>query len=190
MMIVVILPLLVLLFKHSHVSLFVPLLKRLRWLFLSLFLLNFWFNSPTFSWFPEIVGLLLAFERVIALIFIVLTAHLLVITTPTNNLIATLLWWFKPLNYLGFSTETLAVRIALVLDIVQVVQNFYTEISLPATKNPIKKISDRVANLFTQVLINAETTPLRTLEIPILQSPPLWQWSYPLFFLIFIISNG
>jgi biotin transport system permease protein len=185
-MIIIILPLWVLLLKYSHVSSFLPLLKRLRWLFLSLFILNLWFNSPTISWLPEISGLLLAFERVMALIFIVLAAHLLVITTPINNLIATLLWWLKPLNYIGFSTETLAVRMALVLDIVQVVQNIYTKTSLPATKNPIKKISERVASLLTQVLIHAETTPLRTLEIPKLQSPPLWQWSYPLFFLILL----
>ncbi|WP_349646342.1 hypothetical protein [Candidatus Parabeggiatoa sp. HSG14] len=181
------LPLLLLFKVYCPFSSVLPLLKRLRWLFLSLFILNLWFHSPTFTWLPSIDGLLLALERVVALVIIVLIAHLLISTTSTQKIIAALLWWLIPLNKIGFSTERLAVRLALVLDTVQSVQNLYTEIPSTATKNPIKKISERVAGLFLKVLIHAETTPLRTLEIPKLQSPPLWQWGYPLFMLGLIL---
>lgn len=187
-MFIVALPLFIWLFKtHSTVSSVLPLLKRLRWLFLSLFILNLWFNSTTFTWLPNLAGLLLALERVTVLIILVFAAHLLITTTPTHYIISALQWWFKPLNKIGISTERLVVRIALVLDTVRTVQNLYTDTPPAATKNPIKIISDRVAGLFTQVLTRAETTPLRKLEISKLPKPPISQWGYPLLILILIL---
>jgi hypothetical protein len=188
-MLIVGLPLFLLFKAYCPFSSALPLLKRLRWLFLSLFVLNLWFHSPTFTWLPNIDGLLLASERVVTLIIIVLAAHLLISTTSTQKIIAALQWWFIPLNKIGFSTERLAVRLALVLDTVQSVQTLYTETPL-TTKNPIKQISEKVAELFLKVLVQAETTPLRILEIPKIQSPPLWQWSYPLFMFIVILLMG
>jgi len=181
-----VLPLFWLLIKYSQFTSIVPLFKRLRWLFLSLFILNLWFSSPIFTWQPEINNLLLAIERVAALILVVLAAHLLITTTTTQTIVAALLWWLMPLNKIGLTTERLAVRIALVLDTVQVVQNTYIESSFPTNQNPLNQISERVANLFNQVLTYAEQVPLQTLEISKLQSPPLWQWSYPLFLLLLI----
>jgi len=185
---IVVVPLFLLLFKaYCTFSSVLPLLKRLRWLFLSLLVLNIWFHSPAFTWLPDTAGLLLALERIGALIIIVLAAHLLLSTTPTPAIIAALQWWFIPLNKIGFSSERLAVRLALILDTVQTVQNLYTDTPFTPTKNPIKKISERVAGLFAQVLKHAETTPLRTLEIPKFQSPPLWQWCYPLLIVVLIL---
>ncbi|MEN8217535.1 MAG: hypothetical protein ABFS56_14430 [Pseudomonadota bacterium] len=182
-MFIVVLPLFIWLFKtHCTISSVLPLLKRLRWLFLSLFILNLWFNSPALT----MAGLLLALERVAVLIIIVLAAHLLITTTKTHDIIAALQWWLMPLNKIGISTERLAVRLALVLDTVTAVQNLYTNTLPITTKNPIKIISDRMAGLFTQIFSHAETTPLGTLEIPKLKSPPLWQWGYPLLILVLI----
>ncbi len=174
----ILLPLFLLLYSaNCTFSSVFPLLKRLRWLFLSLFILNLCFNSA---------GLLLAVMRVVILILIVLAAHLLIRTTPTQDIIAALQWWLIPLNKIGLTTERLAVRLALVLDTVTVVQTFYKKIRTTVTKNPITKISETVAELLRQVLNHAETTPLRTLEIQKFQSPPVWQWSYPLFLLVLI----
>lgn len=126
------------------------------------------------------LGILLALERVIVLIIFVLAAHLLLATTSTQHIIAALQWYFIPLNSIGFDTEKLAIRLALVLDIVQTVQTLYIKKSPTMSKNPIKIISKRVSGLLLEVLTRAETTPLRTLEIPHLSKPPLWQWAYPL----------
>jgi hypothetical protein len=190
-MFIVILPLFLWLLKiNNSFSTAYPLLKRLRWLFLSLLILNLWLNSPTFTWLPNLTGLFLALERIAALIIIVLAAHLLIRTTPTQDIIAAWQWWLMPMKKIGFSTERLAVRLVLVLDTVETVQNLYTNTPTTDTKSHIKKISDRVAGLFAQVLTYAETTPLRTLEIPKFESPPLWQWSQPLFMLVLIILVG
>ena len=170
---------------HCTLVTVLPLLKRLRWLILTLFILHLSFDSPTPTGLPSLTGLLLALEKVAGLVTIVLAAHLLLCTTPTHQIIAALQWWLTPFNKIGLSTQKLTVRLALVLETVTEVQNLYTE-TTPTTANPINKITDRITKLLTQTFTHAETTPLRTLEIPQLQAPPLWQWNYPLLLTLLI----
>jgi len=162
------------------------LLKRLRWLFLSLLILHLWFNTGQLVWIPKISNIFIAIERVSGLIIIVLAAHLLVKTTSIQAIIAALQWWLMPLKVIGFSAEKLTVRLALVLDTVQSVQEIQAQTHITDTKNPIKKITNKVSTLFMQVFEQAENTPLKKLTIPTLSMPPLWQWVYPLILLILI----
>ncbi|MDM8564127.1 hypothetical protein QUF74_00565 [Candidatus Halobeggiatoa sp. HSG11] len=161
-------------YKCSLISVF-PTLKRLRWLFFSILILNLFFNSSS-----GIVNLLIAIEKVIVLITIVLAAHLFIIITKTQEIIAALQWWLLPLTMLGFPTEKLSVRIALVLDTVKTVQSFYN--------NTTSTITNKITELFAEILEHANTVPLQTLEIPELPQPPLWQWIYPLTMLVLIFK--
>ena len=182
------LPLFLLFFRsHCTFSSVLPFLKRLRWFFLSLFILNLWFTSATFTLLPNLLGILFALERIIVLIIFVLAAHLLLSTTPIPHIIAALQWYFIPLNIIGFNTDKLAIRLALVLDIVQTVQTLYIKKSPTISKNPIKIISNKASVLLLEVLTQAETTPLRSLEIPKISNPPLWQWVYPLLIFGFLL---
>ena len=116
-MFIVVLPIFIWLFKvNCAFSSAIFLLKRLRWLFLSLLILNLWLHSPTFTWLPSMAGLILALERIMALIIILLAAHLFLSTTPTSDIIAAWQWWLQPFAKIG--TERLAIRLALVLDTV------------------------------------------------------------------------
>jgi len=126
------------------------------------------------------LGILLALERVIVLIIFVLAAHLFLSTTPIPHIIAALQFYLIPLNTIGFNTTKLAIRLALVLDIVHTVQTLYIKKSPTNSKNPIKIISNKVSELLLEVITQAETTPLRSLEIPLFSNPPLWQWAYPI----------
>jgi hypothetical protein len=181
------LPLLWLLYRTDN--LFVatlPTLKRLRWLFLSIFILHLWFSAPEFTWFPSWQGWLQALERVGALIFIVLAAQLLLRTTNRSEIVAALQWWFKPLSRLGLATERLAIRLALVLETVETVQTLYaTQPAVPqGSRYSVRIISQRAAELFNQVARHAEQAPLQVFDIPDILSPPLWQWLYVVGFLI------
>ncbi len=171
------------------------LLKRLRWLFLTLLVLNLWFHSPDWTWLPTESAIWLAIERLIALLSIVMAAHLLMMVTSTPDIIAALQWWLTPFKKSGFQTDKLTLRLALVLDTVDQVQHLY--VSNPGGKSTAlsgdkatlwiaEALSNKVAHLFSQVIDYAETTPLRTLDIPELPSPPWWQWSYPLLMLTLI----
>jgi len=152
-------------------------LKRLRWLFLSILILNLFFNSDILN----IVNLVTTIEKIVILIAVVIAAHLFLITTTTQEIIAALQWWLLPLTKLGFPTERFAVRVALVLDTVQTTEKFYTDTN--------SNISDKMAELFAQVFMQANTAPLLILEIPKLSMPPLWQWIYPLIMLILILND-
>lgn len=174
-------PILLILCKiYCQFTLVFPLLKRLRWFFLFLFILNLWFNSPEWNWLPQWHELLFALERILALIMMVLAAHLLMITTALNDIIAALLWWLKPLSLIKISTEKLAIRLALVLDTVQKVNHLYDNIHLE------NNITNTVVTLFSTVLTFANIEPLRTLEIPELSKPPIWQWFIPILLIILI----
>lgn len=181
--------LLILLNHYSRWSQIYPLLKRLRWLFLSLFILYGWFQTPDFSWLPSETGLRLAFERIFALILIVLAAHLLLITTPIETIIVTLQWWLQPLKRLNFPSDLLAVRLALVLETIETLRLHYPK-SQPSpltNTNPFQKIAHRLAQVWLNVWQQAESEPLRQLCLPHLTAPPWWQWSYPLGLIFLII---
>lgn len=154
-----------------------PLVKRLRWFFLSLLILNLSFSF-------DLHGLLIALHKIAVLIIIVLAAYLLMFTTSIKQLIAALLWWLYPFQKLGFSTLRFAVRLSLILETVESVQKVQVSSAASSSKNPIKKITETVSNLFIHILDHAETAPLRSLEIPETKSPPLWQWIYPMLLMI------
>ncbi len=193
---------------YCHFTTVLPVLKRLRWLFLSLLILNLWFNSPELRWLPTSENLIFALERVGALVIIVLAAHLLIQVTPSQEMTSALQWWFAPLQKMGFPSEKLAIRLMLVLDTVQRVQKFYEVQSIHSVtessplqrsfklrqivtliSHSIQRISIVVAQLFVQTFNYAENAPLQVLTIPELTSPPLWQWSYPLLLLILIVIS-
>lgn len=187
----VLLPLLMILVRLEHAA--IPtllLLKRLRWLFLSIFILHLWFSGAEFSWLPAWQGWLQATERVGALIFIVLAAHVLLRTTSRIEIIAALQWWLNPLNRLGLATERLAIRLALVLETVEEVQTLYTtqqHEKLP--RYSLQAIGQRVADLLNQVALRAEHASLHILEIPDIIAPPWWQWGYVGVMLVLILNS-
>jgi len=165
----------------------IPLLKRLRWLLLSLFILHLWFSGAEFSGLPSLSGLITALKRTAALVMMIASAHILMSTTPLTELIAALQWWFTPLNNRYFSFDRLAVRLALVLDTVNTVQELKKTTSCTHSAHPFTRLQEWISQLLIQVVTQAEHAPLRRLEIPQLAAPPGWQWSYPALMLIFML---
>ncbi len=173
------LPLLVLFWRYAHWLPLQRLLKRLRWLFISLFILHLWFHGSDLNWIPSQAGLLIAIEKIFILILMVSAAHLLLVTTVTNDLIAAIHWWFKPLDRIGFKTQILAIRLALTLETLNHVHALYQQQTTSNRIQPITQISERVTQLFQTVARHAEQAPLSQLTLPQLTNPPIWQWLYP-----------
>jgi energy-coupling factor transporter transmembrane protein EcfT len=187
---IIVVPVFLGLFKyHCTFREVLPLLRRLRWLFLSLLILNLWFSSPELQLVPSLQGIITALERITALIILVLAAHLLLRTTPTTEIISALTWWFAPLRYIGVRTEIIALRLSLVLDTVREVQAL--SLQLPpreSEQNRIQYISASVSQLFITVSQQAENTALRCLEIPKLEPIPWQQWTYPLLLIFLMLA--
>ena len=170
------------------------MLRRMRWLFLSLFIIYCWFtpgtplplNLPTsvLAWLPTLQGCAEAGIRIAALVTIVLAAHLLLHVTSREQLLGAIYWWLKPLSYVGIAHERLAIRMALVLETVPkvqpMIQQALSDQCAADTPAPIFARTGQVAAaLYQNVLIHAEQQTCHTIEIPAVTSPPVWQWLFP-----------
>ena len=162
-------------------------LYRLRWLFLSLAILFFWFTpgEPLFTLtlaqtiVPTWEGVKLGTQRVIALVLMVTGAHLLLQCTSRSQLLQAIYVLSWPLLCVPGLRERFAVRLALTMEHVTRVQDLVLEARSEATSGGIRR-QERWGRLVREVL-------QRTLSLaddvgaPILivsddVRPPMWQW--------------
>ena len=180
------------------------MLKRMRWLFLSIFIVYFWFTpgepliSAIQNYSPSVEGIRMGFYRVCSLIFIVLAVTLLVRTIEKNELVSSILWLLKPLHFIGFPHERLAVRMALTLDYVIEVQDVYTsksdsnqtkseegdvihgsETNQSQLSQRLNKLSESSTQLFEKILQRAKLTESHEIIVKLEYRPPVLQWCYP-----------
>lgn len=163
------------------------LLRRMRWLFLSLLIVYLWFTPgqpllPSISSQPTLEGVQQGLQRIAALALLALTASLLLQTTPREALLAALYRLLTPLRWLGIKPERIAVRITLTLAAVsQVQQLLATQLrEQDASRNPVARISAVSAGLFQAVIARAESAPCTPLTVTEGSRPPAAQWLLPL----------
>lgn len=173
------------------------ILRRLRWLFLSILVVYVFFTPgrllwPELSSGPTYEGLAQGGLRVAVLILLVLAVNWVIDTTEQNRLLAGILWCLRPLSILGVSPERLAVRISLTLEAVQALRGDYREQPrlLPDHSRQARRdvITATAWRLFTAARQRAETAPLVEIELPDTSAPPLWQWLIPLLLSLVFIS--
>ena len=180
----------------THLAPALKMLRRMRWLFISIIGFYFWFTpgEPLFGMgsngLPSVEGLQQGSARIAALVTLVLAVNLLLQTTPRNALVSAVLWLTQPLCWIGFAHERFAVRLTLVFDAVREVQSLYTAASSTsaAPRISLARFGDRVANLFEQTLQRADAQELQELRVDILSRPPWCQWLYPLLTAIALLA--
>jgi hypothetical protein len=179
----------------THLAPALKMLRRMRWLFISIVGFYFWFTpgEPLFgivsSWLPSVEGLQLGGARIAALVTLVLAVNLLLQTTPRDTMVSAVLWLTQPLRWLGFAHERLAVRLTLVFEAVREVQSLYAAVPTSVERRmPLARFGDRVATLFEQTLQRADAQELHELRVDISASPPWYQWLYPLFTAIAMLA--
>ena len=127
------------------------MLRRMRWLFLSILIIYLWFTPgqalfpATGAWSPSREGFQLGFYRVLSLVFIVLAVNLLIKSIARDELIASILWLLHPLRLLGLPDERLAVRIALTFDVVHQVQGMYGTTQSGKGKESLGSVSEDIS---------------------------------------------
>lgn len=101
------------------------MIRRLRWLLLSILVLALWFTpgealfDAYTQWSPTWEGLEFGVLRVAILVEIVMAVNILLITTKIEELIAALQWLLTPMAWLGVNGDKLALRIAMTLNAVK-----------------------------------------------------------------------
>jgi len=182
--------------ERVHIAPAVTMLKRLRWLFLSIFIIYLFFTPgvlliPSVLWGPTEEGVFLGLSRIMVLVLIVAAVNVLLGSTRQMEFLAAVHWCLWPLSWLGLPHERLAVRISLTLETVSAARKAFRRESRQSTKNDASQnvtkdskltaISDTALRLFTQAIDVGEATPLREIAIPDNARPPLIQWGIPLF---------
>lgn len=163
-----------------------PLLRRLRFLFLSLALVYLWFTPgvpllPELGdWSPSVAGMWQAAVRISVLVSIVFMVHLLLQTTTKEQLISGILWLAAPLQKLGFATTRLAVRISLTVHMMESILARGPGGKVQGQDKPLDYLAQRIALRYQEALAYADNQLPLDLEIQPVAAPPLWQWCYPL----------
>jgi energy-coupling factor transport system permease protein len=177
----------------QHFRAVVVMLKRMRWLFLSIFIVYSWFTpgQPLIGgWItnaPTLEGVVTGALRALSLAAIVLAVGVLIRTLVREQLLAGILWLLRPLEVLGLPYERLSVRLALTLDYVHQVQDLYSSAatrSVESQENTLRQrlswISQRATLLLEDVLQKAQQSEENEVFLVSGGRPPIWQWLYPL----------
>ena len=153
-MLLFLLPLGFLYFQLPHHGRQILLLARkLRWFFLSIVILYFWFYPGTdllpslgrFS--PSVEGVNQAALRISSLLVVISYSGFLLLLTPRDDLVSGIQYLLSPLGFIGIDSQRFALRLGLVLSIVPQMSE---QQHLPGEKKKINNVSeliDRAADM-------------------------------------------
>lgn len=175
-----------------------PMLRRMRWFFLSILLIYTWLtpgqplwglDSGPSWWMPSREGVLMGGHRVVALLMIVLALQWLLWATPRTQLVSALYWLATPLSVVGIPRERLVVRIALILTTIERVQIQLSlqmkQVSL--VRGDLRGYAAVAAELLSGVAEQGESEACQVIEMDLEGAPPLWQWLWPLSLIVVML---
>lgn len=168
-----------------------PMMARMRWLWLSIAVIYFWFTPGTAvvpvsaawtAWVPTTEGIVLGASRLAALALMVIMAGLLLHLTSREQIVAALHWLAAPLALFGIARERVAVRVALTLAVVAEVRGdmHAAASSIESQRSGWSRWGERVASAFRTTIARAEGEPCGEIVLPAHAAPPVWQWAWPI----------
>lgn len=193
----------VVLFKRlQSIELTMRILRRMRWLFLSILIVYLWFTPgepiipSTADYIPTVEGLKTGLLRVFSLVLIIFAVNYFISTIARNRLVEAIVWLLYPLNWIGIDSSQLALRIALTLELIPRVQQIVLDLKqhhLDANKEQLRQsgvstslvfsritmVSYLLELLFERIVDEALKMPSEKIEVGTMQSPPIVQWSVP-----------
>ncbi|NIR59267.1 MAG: hypothetical protein GWO02_06965 [Gammaproteobacteria bacterium] len=164
-----------------------PMLKRLRWLALSLLVVYLWFTpgpalAPALGpWSPTWPGLAEGLARCATLVLIVLGVRLLFATTSREQLLAGLYGLARILRPLGVDPERVAVRVTLTLEAVPRLRPQMRIERAPARgwRGITGAAAETARALFATALAQGRASPLAPVALPRLGRPAWGEWLAP-----------
>ena len=176
--------------------------RRMRWLFLSIFIIYAWLTPgqalalPLMhsyeTWLPTVEGITEGIMRALSLMLILIAVNMLLRCTTQQQLIMAIYWLAAPLHLLGVSRERISVRVALIVDILVEVQLLVSQ-SFAEVRGSVKSLEQTghfAAGLFRKVIHNAECMPDTTIMLDGYGAPRGVQWLFPAAIWAIFISAG
>lgn len=172
------------------------MLRRLRWLFLSILVIYALLTPgvPLLSleggWVPTVAGLRQGGIRILALVLVVLTVNILLRVTGRRELCAAIYQFVTPLSWLGLSRDRLAVRMILVLETLPGIERQLRglQAALSPARSRWRGTAAVAATAFRRIVDQAEHEPCRTIEFSLLSPPPWYQWLLPPLVAVFMFG--
>lgn len=176
----------------KYVTMMWTMVWRLKWFYISIFVLFSLFtpNDITITSTASAYilgnvnsGYYFSLIKITALILIVMSVIVLVVSIPRHELIASLILLSKPLTVIGFPSERFAVRLYLIIDFVETlpsVVSFGSQES-PAKMNFKSKIKHIVSSLHlvvNEVYNLAENSECKKIQYDKINLPHIYQWGY------------
>ena len=197
----------VVLFKRlQSIELTVRILKRMRWLFLSILIVYLWFTPgepiiPISSeYIPTMEGLKTGLLRVLSLVLIIFAVNYFISSIARNRLVEAIVWLLRPFNWIGFDSRQLALRIALTLELIPRVQQIVldlkqhyldskdhenqlrqSEVNRPAILSRVAVVSHLMEVLFERIVDEADKMPAEKIKVDTMRRPQFLQWLVPIF---------
>lgn len=168
--------------SHTLISSFI-MIKRLRWLLLSIIMLSLWFTpgeallNEYEKWSPTKEGLEFGLLRIAILVEIVLAVNIMLLTTSTERLIAALQWLLHPLIWTGITSDKLALRIAMTLE---AVKHPFIDMSELVKRSQGKSVWHRITYVVSHAYINTLSEggeeKQQSISIVSIGHPAIAQW--------------
>jgi hypothetical protein len=163
------------------------MIKRLRWLLLAILLVYGWWTPGVSLWpaaaalSPTMDGLYLGMLRVMALLAIIAAVHLLLQSTPREELLPAIMQLIRPLTT-RHVRERIAVRTLLSIEAVTQVQSLASDVlrEHPVSSRNLSNLARASQQLYRNVLDRADQAGNTLIEVRELSAPPWWQWIIPL----------
>lgn len=194
-LLVFLIPLAYLFIQHPKPGKQVVLLaRRLRWFYLSILILYFWFYPGTdlfplmgrFS--PSIEGVNEAGLRITSLLVVISYSVFLLKLTPRGEIISAIQFILSPLSYLGIDSNRFALRLGLVLSIVP---DMNVEQSPPVDKKRRTNLSaviDKAAAMVKQADELTNLPDMKEITITRMKRAGVLDILIPLSLLIWLLS--
>jgi energy-coupling factor transporter transmembrane protein EcfT len=171
----------------AHIAAAWKMMKRMRWIFLSIVVFYFWFTpghpfpGADSRWLPTAEGVRHGALRLVSLAALILAVNLLLQTTQRDALLGALLWALRPLRRVGLDHERFAVRMTLALNAVPRVQAMIPRAqSRPGTlRERAAALGAGIGALFARVMDDADRQPLDAIELVPPARVGLVQWLLP-----------
>ena len=173
------------------------MLRRMRWFFLSVFVIYLWMTPGqallgSAWWMPTLEGVILGGQRLLALALLIMAVHWLLFVTSRQQLVSALYWLAGPLAWFGFPRERLAVRLALILGLVAEVQHLVSKEvdQVKLAERNINEYAVAASGLVEKVVAQAEAEPCQTIEVDVDVSPSAIQWLWPVGLAVLMSAVG
>ncbi len=165
-------------------------LYQMKWFFLSIIAVFVLIDTSDISLGSKLSA---GLKRILILALMLLLINWIMSKTPRDQMISAIIFLLRPLKYLGFSVESLAIRIELIFQNIETVKVYLLEkkATIKQGKIRISEIGYSVSGLYFDLIKKIDEKSLDGISVDLKSQASLGQWLFPvmLFIILYLIQT-